>query len=139
MGNKRTSSKGNIVNIVIPSIVIVIVFLLIGTAATLLSKKTSNQITEALDNVDRNMAIKQLSELRGMILEVESLKKEDISQNILLNELEEITAQKHFTNPYLKDFVFTIPSTSTVGELCEELVSQIDEQIHTIEFDTKGE
>ena len=103
------------------------------------SQKIYNQITEIFDNVDRNMAINQLSELRGMILEMNSLKNEDISQNILLNELEEIITQKHFTNPYLKDFVFIIPSTSNVGEFCEELISQIDNQIHTIEFDAKGE
>lgn len=85
------------------------------------------------------MAIKQLSELRGMILEVEALSHEDIPNGILLNTLYDIVTPKHFTNPYLKDFVFVIPSTSNVRELCEEFISQIDDQIHTIEYGAKGE
>ena len=103
------------------------------------AQKTSDQLIEAFDTVDQNMAITQLSELRGMILEVESLSHEDISQSLLLDELEGITAPKHFTNPYLKDFTFIIPNTSNVGELCGELISQIDNQIHTIEYGAKGE
>ncbi len=136
----KMSKRSSIILGVI-AIIVIYVGLFVGIKVVIKhnSQKIYNQITEVFDNVDRDMAIKQLSELRGMILELESLKHEDISQNILLNELEEITAQKHFTNPYLKDFVFIIPSTSNVGELCEELISQIDNQIHTIEFDAKGE
>ena len=97
------------------------------------------QLTEVFDSVDQDMAIKQLSELRGMILEVKALSHEDIPQSVLLDELESITSSNHFTNKYLDDFAFDIPSTSNVGELCEEFISQIDDQIHTIEYGSKGE
>lgn len=102
-------------------------------------KQIHEQLTEVFDSVDQDMAIKQLSELRGMILEVKALSHEDIPQSILLDELEGITSSKHFTNKYLEDFAFDIPSTSNVGELCDEFISQIDDQIHTIEYGAKGE
>ncbi len=101
--------------------------------------KISNNLTRVFYEVDQDMAIKQLSELRGMILEVKAFSLEDIPQGVLLDELESITSSKHFTNKYLDDFTFDIPSTSNVGKLCEEFISQIDDQIHTIEYGAKGE
>ena len=103
------------------------------------SNQTKQELEEVFDEVDKNMAIGQLRELRGMILEVESLSHEDIPQGLLLDELESITTSNHFTNKYLDDFVFDIPSTSNVGELCHEFISQIDDQIHTIKYGAKGE
>lgn len=104
------------------------------------AKKISDQLVETFDNYDRNMAIQELSELRGMILEIESLSHEDISQSILLDELEGIaTHHQHFTNQYLKDFTFLILSTSNVEDLCEEFILQIDHQIHSIEYGAEGE
>ena len=94
-------------------------------------------VIEDLNNFDRGLAIQELSELKGRIREVKSLYYEDISQDILLNELEDLTTQRHFISPYLKDFVFIIPDTSNVRELCEELISQINDQIYTIKFGTR--
>ena len=103
------------------------------------AQKISDNLEKAFDEVDRKIAIKQLSELRGMILEVEILSHEDIPQGLLLNELERITASKHFTGKYLEDFAFDSSNSSTIGDICDEFISQIDDQIYTIEFGAKGE
>ena len=136
MKNNRTTVK-----VCIAVAVLYVVAAIIGVKALNYynAKQIHEQLTEVFDSVDQDMAIKQLSELRGMILEVKALSHEDIPQSVLLDELESITSSNHFTNKYLDDFAFDIPSTSNVGELCEEFVSQIDNQIHTIEYGAKGE
>jgi hypothetical protein len=134
--NKRTT-------LVVRGIVIAILylglFISLKAIADYNAQKITNQLETGFDQVDQDMAIKQLSELRGMILEVKALSHKDIPQGILLDELEGITSSKHFANKYLDDFAFNVPSTSNLGELCEELISQIDDQIHNIEYGTKGE
>ena len=136
MKNNRTTVK-----VCIAVAVLYVVAAIIGAKALNYynAKQIHEQLTEVFDSVDQDMAIKQLSELRGMILEVKALSHEDIPQSVLLDELESITSSNHFTNKYLDDFAFDIPSTSNVGELCEEFISQIDDQIHTIEYGAKGE
>lgn len=101
----------------------------------------SSQETEKAidDNSNRTKAVEELRELQGMLLEVEHLSYKNIPQKVLLDELESITSTKDFKNPYLKDFTFDIPNTSDIGELCEELISQIDSQVHVIEYGTKGD
>lgn len=136
MKNNRTTVK-----VCIAVTVLYVVVAIIGVKALNYynAKQIHEQLTEVFDSVDQNIAIKHLSELRGMILEVEALSHEDIPQSVLLDELESITSSKHFTNKYLEDFAFDIPSTSNVGELCEEFISQIDDQIHTIKYGARGE
>lgn len=136
MKNNRTTVK-----VCIAVAVLYVVAAIIGAKALNYynAKQIHEQLTEVFDSVDQDMAIKQLSELRGMILEVKALSHEDIPQGVLLDELESITSSNHFTNKYLDDFAFDIPSTSNVGELCEEFISQIDDQIHNIEYGAKGE
>ena len=136
MKNNRTTVK-----VCMAVAVLYVVVAIIGVKALNYynAKQIHEQLTEVFDSVDQDMAIKQLSELRGMILEVKALSHEDIPQSVLLEELESITSSKHFTNKYLDDFAFNIPNTSNVGELCEEFISQIDDQIHTIEYGAKGE
>lgn len=101
------------------------------------SQRIQAQLIEAFDNVDQNMAITQLIELRGRILEVQSLSFENLPQDILLDELEGITAPNDFSNPYLEDFTFIIHDTSNLEKICDELISQIDDQIHTIKYGQK--
>jgi len=136
MKNNRTTVK-----VCIAVTVLYVVATIIGVKALNYynDKRIHEQYTETSDSIDQDRAIKQLSELRGMILEVKALSHEDIPQSVLLDELKSITSSNHFTNKYLDDFAFDIPSTSNVGELCEEFISQIDDQIHTIEYGAKGE
>lgn len=134
--NKRTTL---VVGIIVMAVLYLGLFVGLKVIGDYNAQKIVNQLETVFDEVDQDMAIKQLSELRGMILEVSALSHEDISQSVLLDELESITSSRHFTNKYLEDFAFDIPSTSNVRELCEEFISQIDDQIHTIEYGAKGE
>lgn len=103
------------------------------------AQKIEDRLTQIFDEVDQDMAINQLSEIRGMIIEVKSLSHEDIPQGVLFDELDRIISSDYFTNKYLDNFVFDIPNTSDVGELCEEFISQIDDQIYIIKYGAKGE
>lgn len=103
------------------------------------SNKQKKELEKIFDDADQDMAIEHLIELRGRILEVKDLSNKDIPQSVLLDVLESITSSNDFTNKYLDDFAFDIPNTSNVGELCEELISQINNQIRTIEYGAKGE
>ena len=104
------------------------------------SEVTASQVTEVLDTAYKDTAVKTLSELRGRILEIEYLSSNDnIETSILQVELDDIIffiespSTYWINNPYLADFEFIIQNTSTVGEFYEDLISQIDDQIHTIE------
>ena len=133
--NKRTTL---VVGIVLIAVLYLGMFVGLKAIVDYHTQKISDNLERVFDEVDQAMAIQQLSKLRGMILEVESLSHEDIPQGLLLDELESITTSNNFTNKYLDDFAFDIPNTSNVGELCDEFISQIDDQIHTIEYGAKG-
>lgn len=100
-----------------------------------------NQLNASFDRIDQEMAIENLMVLKGRIVEVKHLAyNPDISESVLLEALESITSSKTATNKYLDDFAFASPSTSSdVGELCEEFISQIDNQISTIKLSAKSE
>ncbi len=134
--NKRTTLVVVIITFAVFYLGLLLAFKAINDYAV---QEMHDTLTQAFDKVDQDMAIRQLSELRGMILEVKALSHENISQSVLLDELESITSSKHFNNRYLDDFAFNIPSTSNVGELCEEFILQVNEKIHTIECFAKGE
>jgi len=119
--------------------VIILSCMLIKILNDYTSQEICDTITETFDSVDRNMATNQLSELRGKFLEISSLSRKDVAQSLLLDELAEITSLHHFTNPYLKDFTFDVPGTSNVREICDELISQIDDQIKIIEGRKAGD
>lgn len=117
----------------------VVLALVVAAVVNYNSNQTKKELEKVFNEADQDMAINHLSELRGMILEVKALSHEDIPQSVLLDALESITSSNYVTNKYLDDFAFDIPSTSNVGELCEEFISQIDDQIHTIEYGATGE
>lgn len=121
------------------AIIFLCMFFIIKALNNYNSQKIYDTLTEAFDNVDRDIATNKLSELRGKFLEIESLSRKDVSQGLLLDELEEITSFQHFTNPYLKDFAFDVPGTSDVRTICDELISQIDDQIEIIEGRKAGD
>jgi len=90
--------------------------------------------------MDQNYAIKTLSELRGRVNEISYI---DISlyaqteemQELLMNHLERISIYSgDMTNPYLRGFEITV-TTSSVQNICDEIISQIDNQIYKIRFD----
>lgn len=137
VGNNEDHQMKKKPNIIVGSLVIILIYAcFIAYSFHFASERNAEMnyqhIEEIFDDVDRESAILVLSELRGRILEIESLSHNDIAQTVMLNELENLTAHPHYTNPYVEDFTFNIPSTSNVGELCEELISQIDDQLNVI-------
>ena len=135
--------KNNWKSVLAAAAIIIVIYSSVFLALKALIKQDSQEIydtlTEAFDNVDRDMATNELSELRGKLLEIEALSHEDVSQTLLLDELEKITSPQHFTNPYLKDFTFDVPGTSDVRTICDELISQVDDQIEIIEGRKAGD
>ncbi len=128
--------------VVIGVIIITVLYItsLISSMRPTDSEVTASQVTEALDTAYKDTAVKTLSELRGRILEIEYLSSNDnIETSILQVELDDIIffiespSTYWINNPYLADFEFIIQNTSTVGEFYEDLISQIDDQMHTIE------
>ena len=128
--------------VIVPTIIaICISFLFVFIEHSMTEKKAEeivSQITEVFDEVDKDMAVKTLAELRGRILEIKYLSfNHNIETYILQDELDDIIrgidSNTYWDdNPYLKDFEFIVHDTSTVREFCEDLISQID-QISIIE------
>lgn len=110
-------------------------FVVMRVVSNCQAQRFHNQLVEVFDNVDRDMAVKQLSELKGMILEIKFLSYKNIPKDVLLYELNRnVFSLNHSSNQYLKDFTFVIPNTSDLREACEDFISQIDDQIHFIEY-----
>lgn len=100
------------------------------------AEKLSADVSVVLDETNKDTAVKHLSVLRGRLVEIQILSHYDI-QNALMNEINTISSYQDFANPYLKDFKFVVPNSSNIGEICEELISQIDDQVSIIRFGEK--
>ena len=134
--------KNNVIKDIIGGLIVIAIMIVVVVCCISFMgpDNLESQVTEALDTAHKDTAVKTLSELRGRILEIEYLSSNDnIETSILQDELDDIIfsiespSTYWINNPYLADFEFIIRDTSTVGEFCEELISQIDDQIHTIE------
>ena len=128
------------------NIIIVVVILVIMISISCLSsvlfvhhrlkqmEQNNNQIS--LDDTNtRFFAIRELEWLKGQVLEVFTIywasDSEEIEE-ILFMELGYLS-EFHSDNPYLKDFRITITTSSDVGEICEDINSQIEDQIYLLE------
>lgn len=85
------------------------------------------------DREMRLMAIMELSELKGRLQEIEEISRMGVLSSTLRDKIEEIT-NKHFQNPYLADFIFSIPNSPNIGTICEDLILRIDDQIYMLRF-----
>lgn len=103
-----------------------------------LDEKFSSQIEEVMGNTYQQQAVMDLCDARGRVEQIQKLySASQVSENILINELRYISSFKDLNNPYLKDFAITI-SSSNVGEVCEEIISQINAQIDSIKLSNRG-
>lgn len=100
------------------------------------AEKLSADVSVVLDETNKDTAVKHLSVLRGRLVEIQILSHYDI-QNALMHEINAIATYQDIANPYLKDFKFVVPNSSNIGEICEELISQIDDQVSIIRFGEK--
>lgn len=120
---------------------IYVFLLVIGVKGTYRILQVTSQLKEAFDEENRVTAIMELSELRGRVKEVEEIYNSsacntDKIRSELWKEIEDITCFEGNTNPYLEEFKISFNS-SMMDDICEKIISQIDEQIHIIRYGTE--
>lgn len=100
-----------------------------------------DEIQAELEISNKNAAIKELSELKGRVTEIMYLNWSYAAQTSEMNKkfLEHLEDISNFTsiNKQLEGFELTI-TESEVGAICEELISQIDEELSAIIYGTNG-
>ncbi len=128
---------------VVGAIIMAIIMVVAGISC--FGKKTISELGEketimeeqdkamVIDREMRLMAIIELSELKGRLQEIEEISRMGVLSSTLMDKLEEIT-NNHFQNPYLSDFIFSVPNSSNIGTICEDFISQIDDQIYMLRF-----
>ena len=111
-------------------------------------KRWENNYKAEQSNIERDYALTELGTLRG---KVEIIKKlyEDYLASVQVEDDEDFFSKEAYylkqqlkaiakyksalPNQYLDDLNFTITETK-VGNICEELFSQIDKKIHSIRY-----
>ena len=125
MNNKRKILKELVYLVVIVITAITVNFII--------SKKTQQEVLDALDCADKNISIQQLYELRGRVVEIKKLSN-SIPQEELEDAVESISSTKLYNETYLDDFSLEASESSELGEICEDYISQIDAKIDSIEY-----
>lgn len=92
------------------------------------------KIAMNFDNEYRKMAVEKLCELRGRLLEVKELISRDAPTDIVQDRIDYIVNFPLYGNPYLSEFQFTIKGSYGTKKTCDDLISQIDDQIYKIWF-----
>ena len=123
--NKRKILKG--------LVYLVIIVIIAITVNLIISKKTQQEVLDALDSADKNISIQQLYELRGRVVEIKEL-SDSIPQNKLKDAVESISSTKLYNETYLDDFSLEVSESSELGEICEDYISQIDAKIDSIKY-----
>lgn len=105
-----------------------------------IQKQELAQIAEAIDESRKQQAVETLCGLKGRVKEIEYISWFHASntpemKEVLLLHLEDIANNQKFHNEFLNDFKMTI-TASEIGDICDELTSQIDEKIHTLKYGT---
>ena len=121
------------------TMVVVIAIVVASLTAQILTIKIlknyrAQQFDSEMDQLDRYIAAEYLSQIKGRLLEVQDLYNEqEISEDVLQERLKNITSLD-VSPKYLENFQLTIPdTTSNIGEIFEELIAQIENQIHNVE------
>lgn len=121
------------------TMVVVIAIVVASLTAQILTIKIlknyrAQQFDAEMDQLDSYIAAEYLSQIKGRLLEVQDLYNEqEISEDVLQERLKNITSLDVSTK-YLENFQLTIPdTTSNIGEIFEELIAQIENQIHNVE------
>ena len=96
------------------------------------NQKFAETISQEIDENYRKEATITLSEVRGRLFEFKSLLRTDVPFYIVQDEINEIIELPSNYNPYLNGFQITIMRTSSAESICDDLISQIDDQIDKI-------
>lgn len=114
-------------------------FLITSAICMVKNQEAITELEEAFDSAKRSSAVDILNQRKGQIEEIHVLDYKGVPRDILREELQRLCLFDYFTNPYLKDIVLYEPETSDIGDICEEIISQIDDHIHRIKYGKKDE
>ena len=119
-------------------ICLVVTIVCIVCAEICVCKYSSYKIDKIFDNVDRNIAIRELSELRGRVVEIQHLSRgntDEVLQEKMMEDLEDIskydTSDSVYHNMYLDNIQIHIPEGS-IEYKTEMVIEQIDDIIDYI-------
>lgn len=139
--------KKNRNEIVIWVVFIVFAMIVYGAIGYCFYRDYQNRIEvafqEEVEAINREYAIKELSEIRGRIKTIEYISQSYASnteemQEELHEQLIDIVEFANMEHPYFEDFEIKITG-SEIGDICEEIISQIDEKLHTIMLEEEPE
>ena len=86
---------------------------------------------EEFSRIDRQFAIKDLSELKGRIYEIYLLYLQgEIAKEPAMQEMEDCVS---LSDRYVENFFLQLPETDDLGKICDELITQIEDKIYSIE------
>ncbi len=126
------------------TIALLVIVVSLGTiiVGAIMNKVWVARMKARYDKVDREFAIANLWELRGRTEQIQRLawsyeftNKE--TQDVLKEQLYDISEQIAKGNPYLQDFSITITASGT-DAICEEIKSQITKKLLTVMDGEKG-
>lgn len=124
--------RDHLIPTVIGTVVAIIVSICVANIANEMVKK---QNRELLDEINKNFAIRELSELEGRVEEIQSLNWSSAANTPEMEEKlrEELDYILKFesTNWYLKDFKIIVEPGS-IDCICEQILSQIREKVYDI-------
>lgn len=121
-------------NVTLSILLVVSVLLNIFTLGVI-HKETASSFEEWLDELEQQYAENHFWCLKGRINEITVLSFNlEVPDEVLQERLDYIVRYQNFervndTNHYIADFKFVIPDSSTVGELCNILRSQVNDYI----------
>lgn len=135
---ERTDVKELVMFILLSVMVsIITVVILTPIFANYRAKKSKEELSKEFARIDRQFAIKDLSELKGRIYEIYLLYLQgEIAKELAIQEMEDCVS---LSDRYVENFFLQLPETDDLGKICDELITQIEEKIHSIEHYGVGE
>ena len=127
----RTDVKELVMFILLSVMVsIITVVILTPIFANYRAKKSKEEFSKEFARIDRQFAIKDLSELKG-IYEIYLLYLQgEIAKEPAMQEMEDCVS---LSDRYVENFFLQLPETDDLGKICDELITQIEDKIYSIE------
>lgn len=117
-----------LVNFTVVSVTVVIIAKMLKNFS---AKKSYEELCKEMDQIDRQFAIKDLSELKGRINEIYLLYLQgEIAKEPAIEEMVDCVS---LSDRYVENFFLQLPETDDLGKICDELITQIEDKIYSIE------
>ena len=124
----RADVKELVMFILLSTITVVIIAKMLKNFS---AKKSYEELGKEMDRIDRQFAIKDLSELKGRINEIYLLYLQgEIAKESAIEEMVDCVS---LSDRYVENFFLQLPETDDLGRICDELITQIEDKIYSIE------